>query len=102
MAQETKNVIVVYVSIEISVLFKHIKDAHIVTATMLINQPEELEEVQVLVAQHRRFVNWCAWGEKARTFSEKMQRGNTTKVVILCLPNTDTITDRELHNSALQ
>lgn len=37
-----------------------IKDAYAITATMVINQPKKLEEVEVLVAQHRRFVNWCA------------------------------------------
>lgn len=53
---------------------KGIKDAYTVTATMLMNQPKELEEVQVLVAQHRRFVNWCAWGERENTFSKAMHR----------------------------
>lgn len=41
-----------------------------VTATVLMNQSEELEEVQVLVAQHRRFVNWRACS-KEREHSAK-------------------------------
>jgi len=34
-----------------------------VTASVNIHQSEELEEVEILVAKHWRFVNWSPWKE---------------------------------------
>lgn len=68
-------------------MHKDAKDTHTVTAPMVVNQSEELEEVQVLVAQHRRLVNWCPWRERERekVHISTAERMHTAESQIKCM-----------------